>query len=65
MLFEVTPPRVTCYGAATLSIASPIKGETGVDYDSVGNVETPQLARLGVTRDADFYLCAPPSFLDN
>jgi len=37
--------------------------EPGVDYDSVGHVDTPLLDRLGVTRDADFYLCGPPSFL--
>ena len=37
----------------------------GVDYDSVGHVDTPLLDRLGVTRDADFYLCGPPSFLSN
>ncbi len=35
----------------------------GVDYDSVGHVDTPLLDGLGVTRDADFYLCGPPSFL--
>jgi MOSC domain-containing protein YiiM/ferredoxin-NADP reductase len=35
----------------------------GVDYDSVGHVETPLLDRLDLTRDADFYLCGPPSFL--
>jgi ferredoxin-NADP reductase/MOSC domain-containing protein YiiM/ferredoxin len=35
----------------------------GVDYDSAGHVDTPLLDRLGVTRDADFYLCGPPSFL--
>jgi ferredoxin-NADP reductase/MOSC domain-containing protein YiiM/ferredoxin len=39
------------------------KDELGVDYDSVGHVDTPLLDRLGVTRDADFYLCGPPSFL--
>ena len=37
--------------------------EPGVDYDSVGHVDTPLLAQLGVNRDADFYLCGPPSFL--
>jgi len=37
--------------------------EPGVDYDSVGHVDTPLLDHLGVTRDADFYLCGPPSFL--
>jgi ferredoxin-NADP reductase len=37
--------------------------EPGVDYDSVGHVDAPLLDRLGVTRDADFYLCGPPAFL--
>jgi ferredoxin-NADP reductase/MOSC domain-containing protein YiiM len=37
--------------------------ELGVDYDSVGHVDAPLIDRLGVTRDADFYLCGPPSFL--
>ena len=37
--------------------------EPGVDYDSLGHVDTPLLDRLGVTREADFYLCGPPSFL--
>jgi ferredoxin-NADP reductase/MOSC domain-containing protein YiiM len=37
--------------------------ELGVDYDSVGHVDAPLLDRLGVARDADFYLCGPPSFL--
>ena len=35
----------------------------GIDYDSIGHVDTPLLDRLGVTHDADFYLCGPPSFL--
>jgi ferredoxin-NADP reductase len=37
--------------------------EPNVDYDSVGHVDTPLLTRLSVTREADFYLCGPPSFL--
>jgi ferredoxin-NADP reductase/MOSC domain-containing protein YiiM/ferredoxin len=37
--------------------------EPGLDYDSVGHVDTPLLDRLGVTHEADFYLCGPPSFL--
>jgi len=35
----------------------------GADYDSAGHVDKPLLDRLGVTREADFYLCGPPSFL--
>jgi ferredoxin len=37
--------------------------QRGVDYDSVGHVDTPLLDRIGVARDADFYLCGPPAFL--
>jgi ferredoxin-NADP reductase/MOSC domain-containing protein YiiM/ferredoxin len=39
------------------------KDEPGIDYDSVGHVDTALLDRLGVARDADFYLCGPASFL--
>jgi ferredoxin-NADP reductase/MOSC domain-containing protein YiiM len=35
----------------------------GVDFDSLGHVDTPLFDRLGVSREADFYLCGPPSFL--
>jgi ferredoxin len=37
--------------------------QLGVDYNSVGHVDAPLLDRLGVSRDADFYLCGPSSFL--
>jgi ferredoxin-NADP reductase/MOSC domain-containing protein YiiM/ferredoxin len=37
----------------------------GVDYDSAGHVDAPLLDRLGVSRNADFYLCGPPSFLSD
>ena len=37
--------------------------ELGVDYDSAGHVDIPLLDSLAVARDADFYLCGPPSFL--
>jgi ferredoxin-NADP reductase len=35
----------------------------GLDYDSAGHLDVPLLEHLGVARDADFYLCGPPSFL--
>lgn len=35
----------------------------GVDYDSVGHVDSQLLDRLGIARDSDFYLCGPPEFL--
>jgi ferredoxin-NADP reductase/MOSC domain-containing protein YiiM len=33
------------------------------DYDSPGRLSLPILDQLGVPRNADFYLCGPPSFL--
>jgi ferredoxin-NADP reductase/MOSC domain-containing protein YiiM len=39
------------------------KDQLGTDYDSVGHVDTALLDQLSVPREADFYLCGPPSFL--
>jgi ferredoxin-NADP reductase/MOSC domain-containing protein YiiM len=51
-------------GRSHIVYSKPDSGDQlGVDYDSVGHVGTPLLDQLGVTRDADFYLCGPPSFL--
>ena len=51
-------------GRSHIVYSKPDSGdELGVDYDSVGHVDTPLLDRLHVTRYADFYLCGPPSFL--
>jgi ferredoxin-NADP reductase/MOSC domain-containing protein YiiM len=36
----------------------------GEDYDTRGHLDVPLLETLGVPRDADFYLCGPPRFLD-
>jgi ferredoxin-NADP reductase/MOSC domain-containing protein YiiM len=35
----------------------------GVEFDSAGHLEPTVLERLGVSRDADFYLCGPTTFL--
>ncbi len=35
----------------------------GVDFDAAGHVSVAALERLGVPRDADFYLCGPPAFI--
>jgi ferredoxin-NADP reductase/MOSC domain-containing protein YiiM len=51
-------------GRSHIVYSKPDTGDqAGVDYDSVGHVDAALLERLGVTRDADFYLCGPPSFL--
>jgi ferredoxin-NADP reductase/MOSC domain-containing protein YiiM/ferredoxin len=39
--------------------------QLGVDYDFPGHLNVPMLDRLGVPRNADFYLCGPPSFLQS
>jgi ferredoxin-NADP reductase/MOSC domain-containing protein YiiM len=35
----------------------------GADYDAPGHIETALLERIGVSRNSDFYLCGPSSFL--
>jgi ferredoxin-NADP reductase/MOSC domain-containing protein YiiM len=37
----------------------------GADFDAPGHIDTPLLERIGVSRDSDFYLCGPTSFLQN
>ncbi len=37
----------------------------GVDFDARGHLEIRVLQDLGVTRDADFYICGPPSFMSD
>jgi ferredoxin-NADP reductase len=39
--------------------------QLGVDYDSPGHLDTSLLDQHGVTQNADFYLCGPPSFLSS
>jgi ferredoxin-NADP reductase len=37
----------------------------GLDFDAIGRLTVSVLERVGVPRDADFYLCGPPAFLDD
>jgi len=37
----------------------------GVDYDAAGRVNLAVLEKLGVPREADFYLCGPSAFLED
>ncbi len=39
--------------------------KVGVDYDAPGHIEVPLLDKLGVPRNADYYLCGPNSFLQS
>jgi len=36
----------------------------GIDFDAVGRIGTDVLEKIGVPRDADFYLCGPAAFMD-
>jgi ferredoxin-NADP reductase len=36
----------------------------GVDYDFKGHLTLPLLQQIGVPKDADFYLCGPPRYLE-
>jgi ferredoxin-NADP reductase/MOSC domain-containing protein YiiM len=37
----------------------------GADFDAPGHIDTALLERIGVSRNSDFYLCGPSSFLEN
>jgi ferredoxin-NADP reductase/MOSC domain-containing protein YiiM len=37
----------------------------GVDFDASGHIDSNLLKKLGVSRESDFYLCGPSSFLQN
>jgi len=37
----------------------------GADFDAPGHLDIAALQQLGVPRDADFYLCGPPKFLQD
>jgi ferredoxin len=35
----------------------------GIDFDETGHITVDVLEKLGVAREADFYLCGPPPFM--
>jgi len=37
--------------------------QVGADFDAPGHIDAALLQRIGVSRDSDFYLCGPTSFL--
>jgi len=39
--------------------------QVGTDFDAPGHIDTALLERIGVSLGSDFYLCGPPSFLQN
>jgi ferredoxin-NADP reductase/MOSC domain-containing protein YiiM/ferredoxin len=39
--------------------------QVGTDFDAPGHVDTALLQKIGVLQGSDFYLCGPPSFLQN
>lgn len=52
-------------GHAYVVYSQPRAGDRpGQQYDSKGRLDLPLLQRLGIPREADFYLCGPAGFLD-
>jgi ferredoxin-NADP reductase/MOSC domain-containing protein YiiM len=39
--------------------------QVGADFDAAGHIDAALLERIGVSRNSDFYLCGPSSFLQN
>jgi ferredoxin-NADP reductase len=52
-------------GHSAVVYSRPATGDQlGRNYDAMGRIDVALLERLGVPRDADFYLCGPANFLD-
>ena len=46
--------------------SSPRPGDRlAVDFDAPGRLDMQAIEELGVPRDADFYLCGPPAFMND
>jgi ferredoxin-NADP reductase/MOSC domain-containing protein YiiM len=39
--------------------------QVGADFDAAGHIEAALVEKIGVPQSGDFYLCGPPSFLQN
>ena len=39
--------------------------QVGADFDAPGRIDTALIEKIGVSQGSDFYLCGPPSFLQN
>jgi ferredoxin-NADP reductase/MOSC domain-containing protein YiiM/ferredoxin len=39
--------------------------QVGADFDAPGHIDTALLERIGVSKESDFYLCGPSSFLQD
>jgi ferredoxin-NADP reductase/MOSC domain-containing protein YiiM len=39
--------------------------QLGVDFDASGHIDAALLEKIGVSRNSDFYVCGPSSFLEN
>jgi len=42
-----------------------VTDKLGLDFDASGHIDSALLERIGASRNSDFYLCGPPSFLEN
>lgn len=54
------------HGRSHIVYSRPAVGDQpGRDFDASGHIQAGLLEKIGVPRDADFYLCGPSSFLQN
>jgi len=53
-------------GRAYIVYSRPGAGDqVGADFDAPGHIDIALLEKIGVSQRSDFYLCGPPSFLQN
>lgn len=54
------------HGRSYVQYSKPLpEDRPGMDFDGTGHLEVAGLDRLGIGRDADFYLCGPTAFLQD
>jgi ferredoxin-NADP reductase/MOSC domain-containing protein YiiM/ferredoxin len=54
------------HGKSFIGYSQPGTGDRqGLDFDAPGRITVETLEKLGVPRDADFYLCGPAAFMDD
>jgi ferredoxin-NADP reductase/MOSC domain-containing protein YiiM/ferredoxin len=57
--------QLTCERSYIVYSRPAVTDRLEIDFDASGHIDRALLERIGVSRNSDFYLCGPPSFLQN
>jgi ferredoxin-NADP reductase/MOSC domain-containing protein YiiM len=53
------------HGRGSVLYSRPATDRVGTEFDAPGHIDVALLEKLHIPRNSDFYLCGPPSFLQN